>query len=547
METFTSLTKVFSFIRYEVYPVKKKFDFSFLRPSLFIIGLLLYQSLFSQYLKYFTENTSVNLGLQGSCLPMYDMSNDPFPLCSSCDPDVNSISGAIYKETGEPVMIVLNANLDPDNICDTTVVNPVEGITIRASSEQPNGCECDSEGCPEQIIGTTTDPCGFYSEVFACNQNHYSIQPFKNIGWLNGVTTYDIVLITKHILGVEFLDSPYKIIAADANNSGTVTTFDLVALRKLILAVNSKLTTNTSWRFVPADYVFSDPANPFPEGFPECITVDMTNQAEAQDRDFIAIKVGDVNLTADTGCGNNPPFTGGGDDRTAGIVQLHCVAGEAAAGESMEALFYVKSASDLVAWQGGLWFDTDFLELEATQPGPLDYMTPANFGLTEKEEGKLRVLWYAEDTKALPFYKPREAFRLTFRVKRSFDDWSKVLRLDDEVLAGAAWNDDGLTYVPLLVFQSEPFVQNAKQLQQPVATAIPNPFSGQVTIRVELPSDEWIAVEIFDTTGRRLAQWQGETTDRKAEVNFDSSGWGKGNFTYRVLTARKVLSGKIQR
>ncbi|MFQ5445455.1 MAG: hypothetical protein ACE5FF_00840 [Saprospiraceae bacterium] len=32
-----------------------------------------------------------------------------------------------------------------------------------------------------------------------------------------GVTTYDLVLITKHILGVQPLGSPYKIIAADAN------------------------------------------------------------------------------------------------------------------------------------------------------------------------------------------------------------------------------------------------------------------------------------------------------------------------------------------
>ena len=37
-----------------------------------------------------------------------------------------------------------------------------------------------------------------------------------------------------HILGMDELDSPYQMIAADANNSGTITSADLVEIRKLI-------------------------------------------------------------------------------------------------------------------------------------------------------------------------------------------------------------------------------------------------------------------------------------------------------------------------
>jgi hypothetical protein len=42
----------------------------------------------------------------------------------------------------------------------------------------------------------------------------------------NGVSTYDLVLISLHILQVDQLDSPYKVIAADANNSQSVTTLE---------------------------------------------------------------------------------------------------------------------------------------------------------------------------------------------------------------------------------------------------------------------------------------------------------------------------------
>ena len=492
---------------------------------------------------YFTENTSVNLGLQGTCIPMYDMSNDPFPLCSSCDPDVNTLSGAIYRENGDPVLITLNANLDPDASCS---YDPIEAITLRAR-DQGTGCVCVSTGCPEEITGTTIDPCGFYSEVFNCSQNNFNIQPFKNNNWVNGVTTYDIVLITKHLLGVEFLDSPYKIIAADANRSKTVTTFDLVALRKLILFIDTKIPNNTSWRFIPASYDFPDPTNPWAENFPECINVDMTNQTEALDQDFIAIKVGDVNLSASTGCSNMPPFSDAAGDRAAEIVQLHCAAGQAVAGQSIVATFYVESPADLVAWQLGLNFDTDYLELETAGPGGLDFMTPGNFGLTEKEEGKLRVLWYAEDTRAIPFSRPREAFRLKFKVKRSFGHWADVLNLDEEVLLNAAWEENEQAHRPSLAFRAEPFANLEAQQREASVTAVPNPFTDQLTIRVVLPTDEWIAIEVFDATGRRLAHWEGETTDGATEAKFDTRNWGKGTLNYRVLTARKVLSGTIQR
>ena len=100
---------------------------------------------------------------------------------------------------------------------------------------------------------------------FNMNTGDYDVTPAKDINYLNGVTTYDLVLISKHILGTQLLDSPYKIIAADANNTQSVTTLDIVKLRALILHIDDELANNTSWRFVDANHVFGTNVFDFPE------------------------------------------------------------------------------------------------------------------------------------------------------------------------------------------------------------------------------------------------------------------------------------------
>lgn len=47
----------------------------------------------------------------------------------------------------------------------------------------------------------------------------YTVTADKNDDVLNGVSTLDLVMIQRHILGLNPLDSPHKLIAADVNNS----------------------------------------------------------------------------------------------------------------------------------------------------------------------------------------------------------------------------------------------------------------------------------------------------------------------------------------
>lgn len=120
----------------------------------------------------------------------------------------------------------------------------------------------------------------------------------KNENPLNGVTTVDLAIINRYILGLDTL-SPYQIIAADANQDGKVTSFDIVTLRKLLLGVTDTLPNNKSWRFLPHSYVFPDKTNPFP--FPESIPVLPETDPPVNRFAFTGIKIGDVNYSADPG------------------------------------------------------------------------------------------------------------------------------------------------------------------------------------------------------------------------------------------------------
>lgn len=130
----------------------------------------------------------------------------------------------------------------------------------------------------------------------------YTITPFRDGDDAQGLSVLDLLRISRHILGVEPLSSPFAILQADANGSNSITTADITELRKLLLGITTELPGLNSFRFVPADYFFPNPNNPF-SPLPPGATVDEDLNASAQ-RDFIALKIGDVVETGPLGAAN---------------------------------------------------------------------------------------------------------------------------------------------------------------------------------------------------------------------------------------------------
>ncbi|MEM1215824.1 MAG: hypothetical protein AAGJ82_09080 [Bacteroidota bacterium] len=88
---------------------------------------------------------------------------------------------------------------------------------------------------------------------------------------------------------------PERLIAADVNQSGSVTVVDLIQMRKLILNYYDEFPNAPSWRFIPADYEFPIPTNPWFEPFPTQMELSPTSPVANFVPHFTGIKIGDVN------------------------------------------------------------------------------------------------------------------------------------------------------------------------------------------------------------------------------------------------------------
>lgn len=142
-----------------------------------------------------------------------------------------------------------------------------------------------------------TNDKGIYNFEALPNGFDYTVKPTLDKDHLNGVSTFDLILISKHILGLKLLETPHQLIAADINRSGSISTLDLIQLRKLILNVTNSFPNNTSWRFIRESYIFPNLGNSWTNNFHEIFN--LNNLKSNSYGNFVGIKIGDVSGNVD--------------------------------------------------------------------------------------------------------------------------------------------------------------------------------------------------------------------------------------------------------
>ncbi len=116
----------------------------------------------------------------------------------------------------------------------------------------------------------------------------------------NGVSAVDLLKIQKHLLYIEPMDSPFSRIAADANDSGTISALDIVTILKLLLGKIDNFPNGESWVVVPADTDFGPPEF-HPPAIPNYTIPLQAIIDGARQPMFRAIKKGDAQGNADPG------------------------------------------------------------------------------------------------------------------------------------------------------------------------------------------------------------------------------------------------------
>jgi len=315
----------------------------------------------------------------------------------------------------------------------------------------------------------------------------YVLTPAKNndINKSNGVTTLDIIGIQKHLLNRDTLNSPYKIIAADVNSSNSVTTLDIIYVRRLILGIDTTFPGNKLWSFVPSDYTFPNPINPFP--YPS--TRSYTSLTTSTNQNFVGVKLGDV-----TWDWNPSQLKGGNLDS----VVLYTDFIKESTTDTFKLPIKVLNFNGITGIQFGLKWDPRLFDLSLISKNTL----PLSFNLSNKSSGYATFIWNHPSNAGVNLNDSTLIFELTF-IKKTNDSSIPRLELYNEKIPAEAYDADTN---PFGVVYRE-FKKQLPQLGSVVSESIavfPNPTSGLLVIRTDLTSLQQAVITIQSSLGNKL-------------------------------------------
>lgn len=333
---------------------------------------------------------------------------------------------------------------------------PIEGVSLRV-----DGASFD----------TTLLVNGTYSlsKVNALRSSNYRLKPEKTDNPLTGVSTLDLALITKHILGIEPFHCPWQLLAADINCSGTITTFDVVTARKLILGILDTLPCG-SWRF-------AGPSDTTSRG--NCVA-------------FQGAKIGDVN--AGPNCPSNGFRTA--EARSAAPCQFYVGDRLLQKGHTYNIPLRVSAATAVSAFQLNVDLNPAAVRLEGiTAAAGLNGFSAEMYRQDPSSpSGRTTVLWYGAQAATVTAAEPLLWWRLTALEDVSLRD------IFDISGAGPAteWYDDAGVAHPLQLQWETPAAGTA------ALRIAPNPNHGAFTLHWEAPEAASTLVQVFDVQGKTV-------------------------------------------
>jgi len=319
----------------------------------------------------------------------------------------------------------------------------------------------------------------------------YFITPERNDDHRNGVSTLDLVRIQKHLLGKELFTTPYQYIAADANNTQSVSAIDLVELRKLILGIYSELPNNQSWRFV--DKAFPMEAdNPWP--FSEEIALPGLANDSIMHNDFVGVKIGDVNNSAKANVSQVLPR---GARR---VLQIEMDAlPEVKAGEVINVKLRIPEYVEGFQWT----LETEGLNFVEIGSERLD-INEGNVGVLEN--GVVTMSWNAVSAQEK---EDIQEINLRF-VATNSGNIAEMIHLTSRITEAEAYTLQGeIVDVKLAYSGMAPefaLYQNK-----------PNPWNNQTTIGFDLPGDAPVTLTVFEATGKVV-----KTIERDGKAGYNT-------------------------
>lgn len=369
-----------------------------------------------------------------------------------------------------------------------------------------------------------TGPDGQFSFNGANPKQTYTIVPEKNIHPLNGVNTYDIVLLQKHLLGLKPLSDPWKVLAADVNQSRSLSVVDAVLMRKLILHLIPAFDAVPSWRLIPKNWMIPSTGILSADSIP-C----MSHTKAGEPSDFIAVKSGDLDGNALPGQFQNTLET-----RNEGIpFAIEIANTQFRAGEYITVPIVGLNQDNIYGFQMAFQIQSDLLEYEGIKGGATTGLNASHISMLAS--GDLRISY----SEALPFgVQPgKPIFSIVFKAKKD-GIIGKAITLNQESMPAQAYRPD---HSVDQVIPIQCYIQNSNSNQTPGTYTLyanrPNPFRQSTMIPFYLEKEGSAQLEILDVSGKVI--WKQEVCCgpgyEEVEVSEDHFP-AKGVYFYRLLT-----------
>lgn len=473
-----------------------------------------------------------NGGSFDNCSPATDLTYDIAPKTFTCqNVGPNLITFTVTDKAGNRDFCTSYIDVqDNMKMCPSTGTGNKASVAGAIMTNEDKGVEKVGLMIDGAMSPIMTSASGNFMLYKTIGQN-ISVKPEKDDDLLNGVSTFDIIKLSRHILGMEVFTNPYMLIAADVNHNNKITTSDIVSMRRAILGMTNNFDANQkSWRFVSKSHVFANPTEPFATAFPESYQVNLTNDTVSN---FVAIKIGDFNASAKPNgiVASNP--RGVAEKLVFSLDDVQMEAGKT------YRIPLIINDKDVNGVQFTLRHDTR-VSLKNIIPGNLPDMSAANLAVIEN--GTITASW--NTNKTMDNNSTMATLELTANENVLL---SEVLRLNSEVTAAEAYSTDEESKNVVLQFMKgtkNTLAQNSIVLYQNQ----PNPFSEVTQIGFYLPEAASAIISVMDITGKVVYRKSDEFSSGNHSINInkrDVTNLTSGIFYYQIQTNGQTLSKKM--
>lgn len=477
------------------------------------------------------SSITVDLANSGFAKVNGEMLNDGSILCSSIG--IMDVSPSKFScenvGTNEVIFTVTDAQGRQSAVKSTVIVTDTKGICAAKIRDLVGNCfTLDGNYIDDVEVSLNDDGeirkdmtlNGLFSFEALSKDKDYQIFPSKNENVINGISTFDILLIERYILNGEGL-TPHAIIAGDVDQSGDINVLDIIQIRKLILGKIDKFDASESWRFFPRDadvIEFADNKGKDVYSVNDWIQNDLI--------ELIGIKMGDVSGDAIA----NANQTSGRDAQSISNLKMQDVQLEEDEISTID--FFVGDFTEMLGFQLVLDFDVENVEILNVKGGQIN-LTSGNFNIDRN--GKVIISY--NTTSALQLSN-EPIFSLEVLGKSRIESGTAIKESSHGATSEIYISTDEVTGIEIEIVQENENVE-VLETAKVVYQNQPNPFTAYTEISFYTPQDDFVELYIFNAKGEFLFGKKGDFKKGTHTVYVDGEKFSiNGVYFYKIVIGK---------